>query len=133
MIGVAPLELSVGPGDIGGLETNRIPETDASGWFIYDGIEGGLGFSRSIYDNFGAVARRALALIEDCPCGRVNGCPACLMDDRCGNDNKPLYGPAASDVLAALLGEDNKVSVMNTMQADDVTPLTEPRPPASVS
>ncbi|AFO58645.1 hypothetical protein NJ7G_3427 [Natrinema sp. J7-2] len=32
-----------------------------------------------------AVARRARALIADCE--TVDGCPACVMDDQCGNDN----------------------------------------------
>ncbi|ELY95328.1 hypothetical protein C482_16843 [Natrialba chahannaoensis JCM 10990] len=75
----------------------------ASGWFIYDGIDGGLGFSRAIYENFEAVARRARDLIENCDCGRIDGCPACVMDDQCGNDNQPLHRGAAVDVLDHLL------------------------------
>lgn len=75
----------------------------ASGWFIYDGIEGGLGFARAIYENFEAVARRARESIVDCDCGRVGGCPACVMDDQCGNDNQPLHRGAAVDVLDQLL------------------------------
>jgi len=44
MIAVSPLELKVDGGDIGGLATNRLPgNPEKSGWFIYDGIEGGLG------------------------------------------------------------------------------------------
>ncbi len=76
-----------------------------SGWFIYDGVEGGLGFSRAIYENFEAVAARARDLIADCECGRVDGCPACVMDDQCGNDNRPLHRDAAVDVLEQFLGE----------------------------
>jgi len=62
-------------------------------------------FSRSIYEHFEDVAQRAHDLIVDCSCGRDEGCPACTMDDRCGNDNRPLYSPAAADVLEHLLGD----------------------------
>ncbi|ELZ13451.1 hypothetical protein C479_01361 [Halovivax asiaticus JCM 14624] len=79
----------------------------ASGWFIYDGVEGGLGFSRAIYDEFEAIAERARSLIAGCDCGRIDGCPACIMDDQCGNDNRPLHGEAAIDVLDALLDQES--------------------------
>ena len=80
----------------------------ASGWFVYDGIEGGLGFSRAIYDEFEAVAARARALVADCECGRIDGCPACVMDEQCGNDNRPLHRDAAVDVLDQLLGNERR-------------------------
>ncbi|WP_226481866.1 DEAD/DEAH box helicase [Natrinema amylolyticum] len=82
---------------------NGLDRTPASGWFIYDGIEGGLGFARAIYENYEAVAERARELIADCDCGNVDGCPACVMDDQCGNDNQPLHRDAAVDVLDQLL------------------------------
>ncbi|ELY84877.1 DEAD/DEAH box helicase [Natrialba taiwanensis] len=83
---------------------SELEHEPASGWFIYDGIDGGLGFSRAIYDNFEAVAARARDLIADCDCGRVDGCPACVMDDQCGNNNRPLHRDAAVDVLDQVLG-----------------------------
>jgi len=133
MIAVAPLELTVDAADLGGLATNRLPDgTDASGWFIYDAVEGGLGFSRRIYEEYEAVARRARDLMTDCPCGRDEGCPACLMDDRCGNDNRPLYAPAATDVIDALLGEVDPAALRSSANADP-DDSTERRPPASVS
>ncbi|ELY62143.1 DEAD/DEAH box helicase [Natronolimnohabitans innermongolicus] len=82
-----------------------LERTPASGWFIYDGIEGGLGFARAIYENYEAVAERARDLIADCDCGNVGGCPACVMDEQCGNDNRPLHREAAVDVLDQLLGD----------------------------
>ena len=89
-------------------ELDRPP---ASGWFIYDGVEGGLGFSRAIYEDFEAVAERARDLIADCDCGRVDGCPACVMDDQCGNDNRPLHRAAAVDVLEQFLGETDRTDL----------------------
>ncbi|WP_440765229.1 DEAD/DEAH box helicase [Natronorubrum sp. DTA7] len=84
-----------------------LDRTPASGWFIYDGIEGGLGFARAIYENYEAVAERARNLIADCDCGNVGGCPACVMDEQCGNDNQPLHRGAAVDVLDQLLGNED--------------------------
>ena len=76
----------------------------ASGWFIYDGIDGGVGFTRAIYENFEALARRAREQLASCDCGRPNGCPACTFDENCGNDNQPLLRASAVDVLDQLLG-----------------------------
>jgi len=70
--------------------------------------------------------------MTDCPCGRDEGCPACLMDDRCGNDNRPLYAPAATDVIDALLGEVDPAALRSSANADP-DDSTERRPPASVS
>lgn len=77
----------------------------SSGWFIYDGVEGGLGFARAIYENFEALAERARDQLRDCRCGRPNGCPACTFDENCGNDNTPLLREAAVDVLDQLIGD----------------------------
>jgi DEAD/DEAH box helicase domain-containing protein len=79
-------------------------ERSPSGWFVYDGVEGGLGFSRAIYDSFEALARRTRERIAACRCGRTEGCPACVMDENCGNDNQPLHREAAVDVLDQLTG-----------------------------
>ncbi|MFB6086064.1 MAG: DEAD/DEAH box helicase [Halodesulfurarchaeum sp.] len=76
----------------------------ASGWFIYDGIDGGLGFARGIYENFENLAERARDRLRDCDCGQPNGCPACTFDENCGNDNQPLLRASAVDVLEQLLG-----------------------------
>ncbi|MFC6717461.1 DEAD/DEAH box helicase [Natrialbaceae archaeon GCM10025810] len=83
---------------------NDLEREPKSGWFIYDGVEGGLGFARAIYENFEAVAKRARDHVAGCDCGLVGGCPACVMDEQCGNDNQPLHRHAAVDVLDQLLG-----------------------------
>jgi DEAD/DEAH box helicase domain-containing protein len=138
VIGVAPLELLVDRGDLGGLSTLVLDahyrddretseratesmaavraavedrasatETDppASGWFVYDGVEGGLGFSRAVYDEFEALAARAADRLRSCDCGRPDGCPACTYSPNCGNDNAPLLRAPAVDVLELLAGE----------------------------
>jgi len=85
--------------------THELSGRTTSGWFIYDGVDGGLGFARAIYDNFEALAERARDQLADCRCGQPNGCPACTFDENCGNDNKPLLRASAIDVLDQLLGD----------------------------
>lgn len=85
--------------------TQRLDEGVSSGWFIYDGIEGGVGFSKAIYDRFESLAARARDSLRDCSCGQPNGCPACTFDENCGNDNKPLLRASAVDVFDLLLSE----------------------------
>ena len=88
--------------------TQELTGRTASGWFIYDGVDGGLGFARAIYENFEALAERARDQLRDCNCGQPNGCPACTFDENCGNDNKPLLRASAIDVLNQLLGDDDR-------------------------
>ena len=83
----------------------RFDGAPASGWFIYDGVEGGLGFSRAIYENFESLAARARERLRECGCGRPNGCPACTFSENCGNDNRPLLRESAVDVLDLLLDD----------------------------
>jgi len=87
--------------------TQQLTGHTSSGWFIYDGVDGGLGFARAIYDNFEALAERARDQLKDCHCGQPNGCPACTFDENCGNDNKPLLRASAVDILNQVLGEED--------------------------
>jgi len=92
---------------------------NASGWFIYDGVDGGLGFARAIYENFEALCERARDQLQECSCGRPNGCPACTFDENCGNDNKPLLRESAIDVLDHLLGEQTPADLTEHAPEDD--------------
>jgi DEAD/DEAH box helicase domain-containing protein len=103
MIKMAPLELRLDNDDLGGLSSLHHPEVNAPVWFIHDAVEGGIGFSHSIYENFHAVAQRTIERISDCDCGRDVGCPACLMSSQCGNQNEPLHRPASVGLLEAAL------------------------------
>lgn len=106
MIGMAPLELRMDKQDLGGLSQLKHPELDnRPAVFIYDGVPGGLGFSRGIYDNFETIASNTRSLIDNCHCSGVDGCPACVMDEQCGSGNDPLHTEAATDVLAMILSQ----------------------------
>jgi len=56
-------------------------------------------------------------------------------DDRCGTDNKPLYSPAATDVLEYLLGEleEDELAEFLPEEDEDIELMEEQRPPASIS
>ncbi|KAB1190749.1 MULTISPECIES: DEAD/DEAH box helicase [Haloferax] len=99
--------------------THELTGRTSSGWFIYDGIDGGLGFAHAIYDNFEALAERARDQLRDCRCGQPNGCPACTFDENCGNDNMPLLRASAIDVLDQLLGEDNHDALREYLPDED--------------
>ena len=118
MIKMAPLELRLDNSDMGGLSMPMHPETESPVWFIHDAVEGGVGrdrhghaeealelrrFSYSIYENFEEIALKTLARVEHCSCGRVEGCPSCLMSSQCGNNNEPLHRKATQFILDEVL------------------------------
>ena len=109
MIKMAPLELRLDNSDMGGLSTLRHHEVGTPVWFIHDAVEGGVGFSHSVYENFETVAQRTLERIDGCDCGRDVGCPSCLMSSQCGNQNEPLHRLAAVSLLRAALEQVEKV------------------------
>jgi DEAD/DEAH box helicase domain-containing protein len=61
-----------------------------------------VGFSHSIYDRLQLLSETTKELIDGCNCGEVTGCPACSMDENCGDDNEPLHNPAAVWFLTRL-------------------------------
>ncbi len=99
--------------------TRELAGRPSSGWFIYDGVEGGLGFARAIYENFEPLAERARDQLRHCQCGRSNGCPACTFDKNCGNDNKPLLRESAVDVLDQLLGDADRDDLASFLPDDE--------------
>lgn len=103
MIKLTPLELRLDKSDLGGLSTPTHAETGVPTWFIHDAVDGGLGFSRRIYDRIGSVARRARERVAGCDCTGTGGCPACIMDAQCGNQNRHLHTDATVAVLDRLL------------------------------
>lgn len=103
MIKLSPLELRIDNSDIGGLSTPLHPETECPTWFIHDGIDGGIGFAHSIYENFTDIAEKTRERVSECSCSDPTGCPSCLMSDQCGNDNEPLHKIATQLILDAVL------------------------------
>jgi len=105
-ISLFPLSFLCDRGDIGGLSTPYHPHTDRSTIFIYDGYPGGVGLTRSGYDEIGTLLDRTRRMIRDCDCR--DGCPACVQSPHCGNANDPLSKPEAVMLLDALTEGDGE-------------------------
>lgn len=103
LVHMAPTELLIDKGDLGGLSVNDHPETGRPTIFLYDAVDGGLGFARSMYERYRTLAGRTKQLIDSCECEGTAGCPSCVMDYRCGNDNSPLHTDAAGLMLEDFL------------------------------
>ena len=91
--------------DVGGLSTPSHGHETFPGptWFVHDGIDGGIGFSKAIYEQFDTLAERTREGIADCECGRRRGCPMCVMSEHCGNNNDPLDTLTGSMILEDVL------------------------------
>ncbi len=105
LIKTAPLELQLSKSDLGGLSTNLHPETGQATLFIYDGVEGGLGFSKRIADRLDDVSTRARERVGNCDC--TGGCPACVMDSQCGSRNLGLFPVLGESMLGDLSAADH--------------------------
>ena len=103
MIKMAPLELRLDNSDMGGLSTPQHAEVGGPTWFIHDSVEGGVGFSHSVFNNFETVAKKTLNRVNNCECTDPTGCPSCLMSSQCGNDNDPLHKESTKIILEKIL------------------------------
>jgi DEAD/DEAH box helicase domain-containing protein len=83
-----------GANQIGGLSMG-----DSGLIFVYDGNAGGSGLSKLLFDRMDKGLKRALKILEECPCNRIDGCPRCTYSYQCGNNNEPLDRIGAIDSL----------------------------------
>jgi DEAD/DEAH box helicase domain-containing protein len=100
-IGLLPLYAGCDRWDIGGVSTPKFFETGKTTIFIYDGYEGGIGFSEKGFERFEEHIHQTLKLIENCEC--IAGCPSCIVSPKCGNNNEPLDKKAAEEILESHL------------------------------
>jgi DEAD/DEAH box helicase domain-containing protein len=96
-IAVLPLLAMCDRWDIGGLSTAFHPQTAKPTIFIYDGHPGGVGITRTGYENFDLLVADAHRLVSECPCEK--GCPSCVQSPKCGNLNEPLSKAGAIEVM----------------------------------
>ena len=101
MIAMSPIFAMCDRWDIGGLSTPLHPDTGEPTIFIYDGFEGGIGISETLYAEIKPLWEKTLQLIDTCEC--KDGCPSCIYSPKCGNENQPLDKKAASIILKHLL------------------------------
>ena len=101
MIAISPLYAMCDRWDIGGVSTPMHSDTEQATIFIYDGFEGGIGISETLYATIEQLFTATLQLISNCEC--MEGCPSCIYSPKCGNENKPLDKRAAKIILKSLL------------------------------
>ncbi len=100
-IAVLPLIAMCDRWDIGGLSTNLHPQTGGATIFIHEGHPGGVGITRTGFEQFERLTADAHRLIAECPCRE--GCPSCVQSPKCGNLNEPLAKDGAAELLARML------------------------------
>lgn len=71
--------------------------------FVYDSTEGGNGVSKLLFDRIERALEIALDVMENCECGREDGCPKCTYSYQCGNNNQPLNRLGAINVARKIL------------------------------
>ena len=103
MIAMSPIYAMCDRWDIGGLSSKMHPDTDDPTIFIYDGFEGGIGISETLYAKVEELWKKTLELVSNCEC--KEGCPSCIYSPKCGNENEPLDKKAATIILQRLLEE----------------------------
>ena len=103
MIAIAPALAQISRWDLGGLSIDFDPVKQQPIIYIYDAFRGGIGISESLYHNLIELLELTYKLIKSCTCSAPNGCPACLMSPKCGNNNEPLDKQGALFLLKKLL------------------------------
>lgn len=73
---IASLELMCEPSDLGVTAQLRSPFTEDPTVYIYEKYPGGVGFSEQLFAAHGRLLRRAISIIQNCPCPA--GCPSCV-------------------------------------------------------
>jgi DEAD/DEAH box helicase domain-containing protein len=107
MIAISPIFAMCDRWDIGGLSTSLHPDTGEATIFIYDGFEGGIGISETLFKNIKPLWGKTLQLIDTCEC--TDGCPSCIYSPKCGNENQPLDKKAASIILRQIINIANQI------------------------
>lgn len=102
LIKMSPTVITADSQDLGGLSMPSHPETRKATVFIYDGVEGGVGFSHAVYDELQKLADRTQTQLADCDCPSDHGCPACTMSSMCGDNNEPMDSVGAQYILGFL-------------------------------
>jgi len=99
-IGIFPLLVMADRNDLGGLSTLYHPQLTSAAVFIYDGIPGGAGLTRTAFGQTENLLESTRGIIAGCAC--ETGCPACVHSPKCGSGNRPIDKPAALFILDRL-------------------------------
>ncbi|MDR2801443.1 MAG: DEAD/DEAH box helicase [Desulfovibrio sp.] len=117
VIGILPLLVMSDRNDFGGISTPLHLQTGRAGVFVYDGMPGGAGLTRSAFDQAEELFTLARQLILDCPCEL--GCPSCVHSPKCGSGNRPIDKEGALSLLVFMLEDslENRESAEAILQS----------------
>ena len=96
-IGILPLLVMTDRNDLGGISIVYHAQLKKAAVFVYDGIPGGLGFSRHAFEKKETLLENTLAAITGCGC--KTGCPVCVHSPKCGSGNRPIDKKASLSIL----------------------------------
>lgn len=119
-IGILPLLVMCDRNDLGGISTPMHLQTGRPTVFIYDGLPGGAGLSRSAFEQAEELFEKVREVIGQCPCEL--GCPSCVHSPKCGSGNRPIDKEGALRLLELMLRDSEPLR----MEAEDIlrTPVT---------
>ena len=103
IIAIAPVLAQISRWDLGGVSIDFDPINQQPIIYIYDAFKGGIGISETLFFNLIELLNLTYRLIDSCNCVAENGCPACIMSPKCGNNNEPLDKQGALFLLKRLL------------------------------
>lgn len=101
LISLFPIEILCDRSDIGGMSTTSHPFTGKNAIVVHDGYPGGVGLTRTAYNDLQRLLSRTRDVITSCRC--ADGCPSCIYSPQCGNANRTLDKSAAQTILHVLL------------------------------
>ncbi len=102
-IAMAPALAQISRWDLGGVSIDFDPVKQEPVIYIYDAYRGGIGISEQLYFNLENLLSLTFKLINTCSCKSSDGCPACIMSPKCGNNNEPLDKKGALFILKKIL------------------------------
>ncbi|MFX1556543.1 MAG: DEAD/DEAH box helicase, partial [Promethearchaeota archaeon] len=103
MIAMAPILAQISRWDLGGVSIDFDPIKQKPVIYIYDAYKGGVGISELLFNNLLELMKLTYNLINSCSCKADDGCPACIMSPKCGNNNEPLDKNGALFLLSRML------------------------------
>ena len=105
LIAIYPLFAMNDRWDIGGLSTPYFELFQKPTIFIYDGYEGGVGYSEVGFERLPDMIKSTYKNISKCKC--IDGCPSCIYSPKCGNSNDYLNKVASILLAEKILKELN--------------------------
>ena len=113
--------------DVAGISIPRHPQVKGPAIFLYDGVPGGLGITRSLLPRMEELLEATGQIVSSCEC--EDGCPSCVHSPRCGSGNRPLDKAATVRTVDLILGREELPHVERAREPDPPEP-DEVRPAA---